>query len=189
MAQRHSEYVRAAADFYSEPPWVVHALLDFLGPIPGGLHDPCCGTGTVIDAALGRGVGATGADVADRAGGRFPVRDFRDDQGIYANIVTNPSSANATWIIEHGLGHVLEGGRVAVLVPLGFLASIGRFPLFARAEFDSFLVLSRRPSIPPGELLLAHGEKVRGKGSVDFGWAVFRRGRGRWWPRLGHAPP
>jgi hypothetical protein len=88
MATRHSEYLRQADEWYCEPAWVVDALLDAL-PNLAAVHDPCCGVGTVVDAAIRRGLVATGSDIADRAGGRFPVRDFLSDPARYPNIVSN----------------------------------------------------------------------------------------------------
>jgi hypothetical protein len=175
MGNRHSEYERDHHDFYCEPSWAVTVLLDYLQLT--ALHDPCAGLGNVVDTMHRRGRRATGADIIDRASGRFPVRDFLTDSEMYANIVTNPPFGIAVPIIEHALAHVVPGGRVAVLVPIGFLASSGRHPLFVRPETESVLVLSRRPSMPPGQLLQQFGESIRGNGSTDFAWVVWRVGK------------
>ena len=180
MSVRHSEYPRDDQDNYVEPAWAVSVLLDYLEclPIPVRvLHDPCCGVGTIVTTATKRGISATGADIVDRACGMFPVKDFLADTTIYENIATNPPFRHAVKIIEHGLAHVADGGRVATLVPVNFLASQGRYSLFSRPETDAVLVLSRRPSMPPGELLAVMGESARHSGSMDFCWCLFRRGR------------
>jgi hypothetical protein len=180
MGQRHSEYEGAADGFYIEPSWTVEGLFT-RGPhfLHGHIHDPFAGTGTVVDVAQGRGFIATGSDIRDRASGRFPVRDFFEDEDVYANIVANPPTDLAALVAVHALEHVIEGGRVAILVPLGFLASQGRFPLLNRQELDTVLILSRRPSMPPGELLLREGEGCRHSGSIDFVWVIWQHGRGR----------
>jgi hypothetical protein len=175
MSTRHSEQPRAAGDFYVEPDWVPSALFGHL-TLRGGLHDPCCGIGTIVDVAARHGIAATGADIADRSAGRFPVRDFLTDEGIYANVVANPPYRTALPIICHALNHVEAGGCVAVLMPIGFLASVRRYSLFIRPECELVLVLSRRPSLPPGDLLQRHGESIRGNGSTDFLWIALRRG-------------
>jgi hypothetical protein len=177
VGQRHSGCTRADGDFYCEPAWCVEALFKHL-ILRGGVHDPCCGLGTIVDVAAGLGMEATGADIADRVGGRFPVRDFFSDKTVRENIVTNPPYDLAEGIITHALAHVERGGHVAVLAPVGFVASQGRHPLFARPELELVVVLSRRPSPPPGKLLLEHGESVRRGGSTDSAWLAWRRGRG-----------
>jgi hypothetical protein len=175
VATRHSEYQRIPDDFYSEPPWVADALFDHL-PLKA-LHDPCCGFGTIVTAALRRGIKATGAHIRDRAWGMFPVRDFLTDSTVYPSIVTNPTFENAARVIEHGLNHVLDGGYVAALAPIGFLASQRRYSLFTQPELHSILVFSKRPSIPPGALLEEHGEAIRGQDSKDYAFSIWQRGR------------
>jgi hypothetical protein len=176
VGTRHSEYSRADGDFYIEPGWAVRALLHHLR-LQSGIHDPCCGVGTIVDTALQHGLHATGADIVDRSRGRFPVRDFLTDTSIHANVVTNPPYRNTTEIIDHAFDHVVDHGRVAALVPISFLASQRRYPLFYRPECELVLVLSRRPSLPPGELLQKYGECIRGSGSTDFVWTVWQRGK------------
>jgi hypothetical protein len=188
MSTRHSNYRRAENDFYIEPEWAVDALFDRI-PL-SGLHDPCCGIGTIVDAARRRGIAATGADIADRACGRFPARDFLHDAATYANIVCNPpfKKKAALPVIRHALTHVVAGGHAAFLLPLNFLASQERHPLF-KAERPLVLVLSQRPSLPPGELLLALGESCRKDGSTDFAWIVFRPGRAAESAEIDWLPP
>ena len=89
MGTRHSGYVRADGDFYSEPPWAVTALLHHV-PMCGSIHDPCCGIGTIVDTATSKRLQAAGADIVDRAIGRFPIRDFLGDETSYTNLVFNP---------------------------------------------------------------------------------------------------
>jgi hypothetical protein len=79
-------------------------------------------------------------------------------------------------LILHGLQRVQHGGLVAALVTSNFLWSQGRYALFARREMELVLILSERPSVPPGEFLEAYGEERRGNGSLDFAWLMFRSG-------------
>jgi hypothetical protein len=160
MGTRHSEYDRADGDWYVEPDWAVGLLLDRFA-LDAGLHDPCCGMGMVVDTALARGLTATGADLEDRAQGRFPVRDFLTDTATYPNLVMNPpyDRERAVTIILHALGHVAQGGRVAVLVATQFRHSQERYPLFTRHCPELIIALSQRPSCPPGELLQLYGRR------------------------------
>jgi hypothetical protein len=125
MGQRHSEYQRDVDDFYCEPREVVRALFDHAHGFSFRiLHDPCCGLGTIVDVAQSYGFEATGADIVDRAEGRFSVRDFREDATKYCNIVLNPPYRHAADFVERALSrNLIRGGRIAILVPIGFLAS------------------------------------------------------------------
>jgi hypothetical protein len=188
VGTRHPEYPRADGDFYVEPSWVVCTLLHHLH-LQNGIHDPCCGVGTIVDTALQHGLQATGADIVDRARGRFPIRDFLADTSIHANVVTNPPYTTTAELIHYALDHVVERGRVAALVPISFLASQRRYHLFFRPECELVIVLSRRPSLPPGELLQKYGECIRRSGSTDFVWIVWQRGKVERAARISWAAP
>ena len=182
MGTRNSGYDRASQNWYQEPPQCAQVLLNEV-PFAGGVHDPCCGKGTIVGVVQSRGIEATGADIEDRVNGRFPRRDFFADGGRYPNIVFNPPNDKrrginmlAARLILHGLDRVPYGGLVAALVTSNFLWSQGRYVLFARPEMELVLILSERPSVPPGEFLELYGEGERKGGSLDFAWLVFRRG-------------
>ena len=175
MGTRHSEYREDPLGWYVEHPDVSIALFDQLDALGLGLevlHDPSCGQGNIVDVALARAIEATGADIVDRAAGRFAVRDFLQDTRAYRNIVCNPPYKRAVEFIRHGLAHVLPGGRVIMLAQLSFLASQERHSLFDQYCSHVF-AFSQRPSIPPGEELRRHGEAIRGSGSRDYVWAAF----------------
>lgn len=176
MGERPSEFERDADDWYVEPAFCVDALLDRY-PRLERLHDPCCGKGTIIDVAASRWRQATGADIVDRASGAFPIRDFLSDPTAYANIVTNPPFRIGADIVWHALKTTRDGGIVAVIAQAKFLFSQQRHPLFARPEMERVLIFSRRPSMPPGKVLLEKGESCRGGGSIDFLWCVWRVGK------------
>jgi hypothetical protein len=191
MSVRHSQYARDPLNWYVEPDWCIDALLDALPDI-SVLHDPCAGIGTVVDRALARRLTAAGADIVDRANGRFPVRDFLADAATYPNIVSNPpylKGKAGLALVEHALQHVVLGGRVALLVPLNFFASRCRHRIFTGPECELILFLSRRPSMPPGEQLHVFGESIRGNGSTDYAWVVFQRGRNGGPTHARWAPP
>jgi hypothetical protein len=167
MGERHSEFERSSTDWYVEPVWSVE-ILKARVPLIGDIHDPCCGMGTIPTVMQG-----TGADVVDRGYG-FPARDYLKDWARYDNIVTNPPYGIAQEIIEHALE--TTRWRVCALVQTKFLASQRRHKLFTRDETEKVIMLSRRPSMPPGELLEEKGEIIRGNGSIDFCWVIWCRG-------------
>jgi len=167
MGERKSEYIRDENDWYVEPEWCVEALRHRV-PFVGAIHDPCCGMGTIP-----RVMGGTGADLIDRGYG-YPQRDFMRDFAAYDNIVTNPPYGTAQAIIDHAL--TIAKYRVAALVQVKFLASQRRHGLFSDNATERVIMFSRRPSMPPGEMLREQGESIRGGGSIDFCWVVWSRG-------------
>lgn len=174
MGERHSEFERDADDWYVEPRDVVERLLDRV-PLDG-LHDPCCGCGTIVAVARERGKQATGADLVDRGYG-FPIRDFLTDHVSYPSIVTNPPFKIAADVVRHALNTTMHGGIVAVVAQAKFLYSQARYPLFNCPEFERVIAFSRRPSMPPGKMLEELGEECRGGGSMDYCWAIWRVGK------------
>jgi hypothetical protein len=179
MGERPSEYERAANDWYVEPAGVVDRLFDNIS-FEAGVHDPCCGLGTIVEVARRRGILATGADLIDRASGKFPVRNFFDDKADYArNIVTNPPFNRAMDVVEHALQRLAGAYRVAIIAQAKFLFSQRRHPLFSHPWMEKVLVLSTRPSMPPGQLLLEKGEECRGNGSMDYVWCIWCKWRPR----------
>lgn len=182
MVERHGEALRANDDWYVEPAWVVDSLYKQIA-LEGKIHDPCAGIGTIPDRFRELGFETSGADKIDR-GKNLPVRDFFFDENIYDNIVTNPPYKSAMGIIHHGLARVRTGGLICALVNLKFLSSQQRYKNFTGFELESVVVLSRRPSIPPGKFLESFGESARGGGSIDFAWVVFRAGGRRKAPTI-----
>lgn len=177
---KDSGYERDPHDFYVEPAECVQAFLTAMsGRFDGNIHDPCCGMGTIPCVAKAMGVGATGADLIDRMNSKYGVRDFLTDNIVRSNIVTNPPFRQAEAVIRHGLEVVRPGGIVAVLAQVKFLASQTRHPLFSMPEMESVFVLSTRPSMPPGHLLIEKGEHIRGSGFHDFTFLVWRVGKRR----------
>ncbi len=164
-------------DYYVEPDWCVHALFDsvtFSGPI----HDPACGSGTIVKVARALGYEATGSDLIARGFCEGGI-DFLADNTPRRSIVTNPPYLLAERFIHHAI-EVAE--RVAVIVRLDFSAGQRRCrSLFLRHPPALELVLAKRPSMPPG------GTDIPAKnGSTNYAWLIWNRGhRGptvkQWW--------
>jgi hypothetical protein len=91
------------------------------------------------------------------------------------------------------VGNPSKGAAIALLRSqwarrrIGFMASQERHPLFARSDCELVVILSRRPSLPPGELLQRHGEAING--STAFSWIVWRRDRAGGSTRIVWAAP
>ena len=108
----------------------------------------------------------TGSDLVDRGYGEGG-RDFFLDPGPYVNIISNPPYDVCEQFILHALE--ITEGKVAAIVNLKFLASQGRRERFYIPHPPAeVLILSRRPSMPPG------GTNIPAKGgTADYAWLVW----------------
>jgi hypothetical protein len=190
----HSGFPRHPDEFYIEDDWCFDALPAILGAaeFAKGIYDPAVGVGTIPLAAIRYGFPAMGSDKVDRPKGapfRFTTRDFLEERTLngWPSIVMNSPYKATREFIDKALREVKPGGAVAALAPLSFLASQERYNFFQRPEVERIIFLSKRPSMPDGHALL-RGEVKRGRGKVDYAWAVFRAGgrrgadvRSHWW--------
>ena len=133
MAQRHSGHARAAADFYTEEPWVPEWLFAH-EPFDGPVLDPACGIGTIPLAALKVGVNCWGSDLHDRGYGETGV-DWLEDAGHFINTESHPEH---TYFPEQSSTEIKKGGDFSLVfekpgqynyhcsahVPQGMLGSI-----------------------------------------------------------------
>lgn len=174
---RNSGYDRDPDDWYVEDEPCVRSLFAAMPWFKAnGAHDPCCGAGTIPRVAASLGFTITGADKIDRANGLYAVQNFLWDHASYPAIVTNPPFSYSVPIVRHALRLVDNGGYVAIIAQAKFLYSQARHPLFMMPECDRVLILSKRPSMPPGKQLEAEGESCRG-GFADYAWVVWRVGK------------
>lgn len=131
-----STYARVDLDKYYTPAWVTDSLLS-VERFDGGIWDPAAGDGQIVLAAKAAGLKAHGSDIAPEADFITPC-DFLQIQvgGEWPNIVTNPpyglQSRLAVKFIEHALKLTKpQGGKVAMLLKVGFDSAGGRRHLFA----------------------------------------------------------
>lgn len=168
------DHERHATDWYVDPSWCTDLLLDRI-PFSGPTHDPCCGSGTIPKAIAARHnivQDYSGSDLVYRGYGEGG-RDFLSDPGPYTNLIFNPPYKIAEQFILHAVG--IAKGKVAALVNLKFLASQGRRQrLFKPHPPMAVLILSRRPSMPPG----GSGIEAKG-GTADYCWLVWDNTPGR----------
>jgi hypothetical protein len=152
-------------DWYVEPAWAVEALFDMVRFV-GAIHDPCCGGGTIPKVARGRGFMATGSDIINRGFGEGEI-DFLTDRRRRFNVVMNPPYNRAERFVQYAL-QIVEF-KVAVIVPLNFTAGQARSQsLFLPHPPARQIVLSKRPSMPPG------GTDIPAKGgTTDYCWLVW----------------
>lgn len=167
-------------DWYIEPAWC-HELLYQVESFEGEIVDPACGLGTGLKVAADRGHAVLGIDIVDRrehAVFPFPLRlgDFAERPPINGgeNFIGNPPFSYRPGIAEIYIRRCLALARakVAMLLPVKFLSSQGRYDLFTQTPLTDVRILSSRPSMPPGSLFVQGLVEAKG-GIVDYMWLVW----------------
>lgn len=211
MSATNRSDVRVADDFYSTPKWATLSIKRVLDDRPwADMVDPCAGDGAILDVFgdLGTGI-EINRDRAMKCGTRCQIGDAlapERDWGEPDLIVTNPPFSLAMAFAERALDEVREGGTVALLLRLSWLAS-GERKTFHEAHPCDVYVMSRRPAFAaslkckPKEgrscgwhvMQALDAERVKAcpdcgshvsvttSDSADYGWFVFGPGRGNRW--------
>jgi hypothetical protein len=169
-------------DFYIEPAWVADRLFA-CEPFAAGatVMDPACGTGNVLRAARAAGFHAVGIDIVARTedplvetqdfmAGPWPARMTPGFQ-FPDYIVSNPPFRLAESFVKHALQRATS--KVAMLLPVSWLNGHKRSLWLEQTPLRRVWIISPRPSMPPGAVILA-GEKPGG-GKTDFAWFVWHR--------------
>lgn len=182
---------RRAADYYPTPQPVVRSCLRTLNE-RGGLINVLRGSAIRIhDAGADSGIwGVEAADLcADLRGTHegialcgseirreVPRPDRYDDwyegdylthTGRYNLIVGNPPFSLALQFVQHSLALLDGDGICAFLLPLNFLSSQSRLPLFTSGHLRRVVVLSSRPSFVKNK----HGKD--GTNASEYAFYVF----------------
>lgn len=186
-------------DWYVEQAWVVDRLVDVV-PLERDVTylDPTCGLCTIPQTLADRGFVAIGTDKFRRTDSPLLLaeHDFLGDQRMLVeqmprlSIVMNPPFSVQNGKLVRGLAErfvrkalSIATHKVAVLLPVKWLASAGRVRLFQEYP-PSIYILSERPSMPPGDKIEALGARSAWKrGKVDYMWVVWDLQA----PRLEHA--
>ena len=171
---------RHSLDWYVEPEWTVHALLDAY-PFFGVTWDPCAGSGNIPRTMRSCGLVCHATDLVDRGhcDGLIGGVDFTSPiascaafvAGPVDSIIMNPPYRQAETFVRQALK--IARRNVAALVQAKFLYSQTRHALFKQFPPWAIFHLSRRPSMPPGEMLMSGAIKAAG-GKLDFSWVVWR---------------
>lgn len=168
---RTERFQRERNDWYVEPAWC-WSVLESTAPwlFTGTVLDPCCGGGTGLEWCRARGIRAIGSDIVDRGAGAC-IADFLapDYPWRAESVICNPPYKYAVEFAYKAL-EVAERS-VALLVQLPFLASQRRFHLFAGTPVAGVIILSKRPSMPPGGV-----EAGPQGGKEDYCWIIWRHG-------------
>lgn len=188
-------YDKSPFDWYVEPSFpiaqlIVHELM-VTGCVTdwGTVWDPACGMGTVLktfdyclkDAKLH----ATDIEFRGYAGGNGLFQELDFVGGIdfvrsaapktRFSIVSNPPYSYLKGISEAFARRALELAteKVAMLLPIKWQGSQARHRLFTEFPPTRIWILSERPSMPPGAMVEALGDKAFKRGKVDYMWVVW----------------
>ncbi|MFZ5748236.1 MAG: hypothetical protein ACOY45_11360 [Pseudomonadota bacterium] len=195
---------RHPLDWYVEQEWVTEQLIRAIGfdaerAAGHAIWDPAAGMGNI--GAAFEGFGFAGriwlSDVVRRVANanfltkpRFFSADFLEEEVAPArcSIVCNPpysyrngAGEYARMLISEAFArHAIKlvracgGKRVCLLLPAKWLASQGRYRLFAQDHVPSTVLhLTQRPSMPPGDRIAAMGGRAFRGGMVDYCWIVW----------------
>jgi hypothetical protein len=159
-------FARERSDHYVDPPWISRRLFE-VEQFDGSIVDPACGWGTIVIEARRAGYNAAGSDIVDRGydSTRTPS-DFLTSAVVFDNIVTNPPFDIAPRFITHAVKHARH--KVAAVLKVRRLPAARWLQELPLAKV---LLLTPRPSMPPGSYIKAGG-KIGG-GKDDFCWLIF----------------
>lgn len=182
-------------DWYVEPDWTTRQLFTELADMRHervnglAIWDPAAGRGNVGLIAEAYGLPVILSDVVDRVARdeflrepRFFSADFLEVEAVPApcSIVCNPPYSYKKDIAEAFVRHALQllgaqgAGRVCMLLPIIWQASQSRYRLFMEDHPPAMvLVLSQRPSMPPGDQIALMGSRAFRGGTINYCWFVW----------------
>ena len=153
-------------EWYIEPHWCSQRLFE-VEEFKGSIYDPACGSGRIVEAAMRAGFDGIGADIVDRGVGY--QRDFFKETGRYRNIVSNPPFDTIEGFTLRALA--LATHKVAMIMPT---ARLNAARWLEGTPLRRVWLLTPRPSMPPGHVIMAGGKAAGGKS--DYCWLVFEHG-------------
>lgn len=169
---------RSANDFYKTPPDITRQWIRAYArhmPAPKTILEPAAGDGAMLDPLTERWPEAaiTALDISPQdprvQEGSFYTQDRSSDRmKLYDLVITNPPYSVALQFAQMGLFAVAPGGTLALLMRLGFMASVARASWLKEHMPHHVYVLSRRPSFSGG-----------GSDFSEYAWFVWRENGGR----------
>jgi len=191
---------RHPLDWYVDPVWcaaqLALAMDGFWFEHAHGLAiwDPSCGMGNTLHAAHELNLRTIGSDVVDNLAFDQFIQNSGHDSGYIdpeffiadflelehrpapCSIVCNPPYSYgrrpmAELFARQALK--LSSKHVCLLLPSKWLASQGRYDLFTEHPPLAVLHLCQRPSMPPGDMMAAMGERAGRGGMTDYCWIVW----------------
>lgn len=170
-ASNHSDGVREKNDYYATDPKAVEMLLkvEKFNPL---IWECACGEGHISNVLIKNGYEVISTDLIDRGYGQvknFLLHKNKLNQGI--DIITNPPYKYAQKFVEHALGIIQNGSKIAMLLKIQFLEGKSRYKLYKKYPPKKVYVFSSRVNCAKnGEL-----EKYPSS-AVCYAWFIWEKG-------------
>lgn len=153
-------------NFYPTPPAVTEALLE-VEEFGSQVWEPACGDGAISEVLIKHGYEVASSDIMDRGYG--VAEDFFESDRTAESIVTNPDYDYSEEFVRTALERTTH--KVAMLLPLAFLSSRGRYDLLRSSPLKCVYVFTGRVSLrSPGQ------RRSRGDGRENYAWFVWQHG-------------
>ena len=167
-----SDSERELNDFYATDPIAMELLLEneiFCHDI----WECACGEGHLSRVLEQHGHHVISTDLIDRGYGEAGVDflEFKQNEPLRCDIITNPPYKYARQFVEHALDIVADGQKVAMFLRLTFLEGKARRELFKRYPPKTIYVASGRIRCAKNaEFEMDHGS------AVAYCWMVWEKG-------------
>lgn len=176
MKKRDSHvFAKAKHGWYVEPSWCSERLFQEES-FPGIVWDPACGWGRITTSAQQAGYRVLGSDLINRRkhnlGRGFFKHDFVSNICFTHiapktfSVVTNPPFDHVEDYVRRSF--ILGAQKVAVIM---LVRRLNAAHWMREMPLEKILLLTPRPSMPPGEWIAGGNEP--GGGTQDFCWAIF----------------
>lgn len=175
MSGSRGRLKEAVDDFYPTPPSMTEQLLRYEAPFHGVVWEPAAGQGHMVKVLRDSGVEVYASDFKDYGFPLDGVFDFRLAHPMLLScrvehIVTNPPYSISDEFVSHALDVVPNGGRVAMLVRLQFLESVGRYErFFSHRPPARIHIFVKRESIYKDGVVQEHS------GAICYAWIVWEK--------------
>lgn len=165
---RKKKYRTNSRDAYGTPRWATEEIIRAIDH-SGEIRDPCCGAGSICNtlSRYPERFTVSGSDL--RTEGIWPKGkpgiDYLEDDTINDVILTNPPYHLTLMFFLHAWQHTRK--RITFLVPMGWLNSMDRNPVFHDYPPEIIAIHSRRPQMWEEGMF---PYKLKGGGVIDFCW-------------------
>ena len=164
-AENSHIWQREEHEHYVEPQWCSQRLFA-VEKFEGTIDDPCCGFGRIPASGAAAGYRVRARDIDDRGFAGCEVQDFLKCGDTLDNVVSNPPFD----IFQPFALHALKLARRKVAM-IWLVRTLPAARWLRDTPLSKVLLLTPRPSMPPGHVIAA-GEKPGG-GKQDFCWLVW----------------